>query len=105
MYREQLAEIRSHFAHCIDNGLAIGEQEAKMLMILYMSIEHLQDENETLSSALHDAQHEIRVLKNKIKRQGQTLEFYADESTYDPQHKLDIMRDGGQRARQELARG
>ena len=64
--------------------------------------EKLKDENETLSSALHDAQHEIRILKNKIKRQKQTLEFYADETIYDAQYKLEIMRDGGERARKEL---
>jgi len=84
MYREQLAEIRSHFAHCIDNGLAIGEQEAKMLMILYMSIEHLQDENETLSAHNQDLLHEIRILKNKIntfnKIYDESLRIDSDES-------------------------
>lgn len=62
----------------------------------------LKDENETLSSALHDAQHEIRILKNKLASQKQTLEFYADETIYDPQYKLEIISDGGERARKEL---
>lgn len=73
-------------------------------------IDSLQDELETLSSALHDARHEIRILKNKIERQKQTLEFYADEENYKFKDvagnpSLEIGNDSGKRARKELIGG
>jgi len=67
--------------------------------------EKLKDENETLSSALNDARHEISILKNNIRRKNQVLKYYADDTIYDAQYKLDIMRDLGDRAKRELARG
>jgi len=67
--------------------------------------EKLKDENETLSSALQDARKEIHILKNSISRKNKVLKYYADDTIYDAQYKLDIMRDLGDKAKQELARG
>jgi len=65
----------------------------------------LELENETLASALNDARKEIHMLKNIIRRKNQILKYYADDTIYDAQYKLDIMRDLGDRAKRELARG
>jgi len=47
-----------HLLRCSDCGY---------MYELEQEVTSLQAENETLSSALHDARHEIRVLKNNIR--------------------------------------
>src|SRR5690625_5249013 len=64
--------------------------------------EKLHAENEELAVAYNNVQKEIYILKNKLESHRNTLKFYADETNYDAQYRLEIMRDSGDRARREL---
>jgi len=52
-----------------------------------------------LEMRIADDKHYVAEIMEQNKRYCKTLEYYADETIYDPQYKLDIMRDCGKMAR------
>src|SRR5690625_207606 len=93
-YRERIEKLEATNWELIEENKELKEQINQHIRFLA--------ENEELAVAYNNVQKEIYILKNKLESHRNTLKFYADETNYDAQYRLEIMRDSGDRARREL---
>lgn len=116
MSKEKLEEIVEKISEQTFDRLVVPQTK---IAVEYQDIKFLINTITEQAERVEELEQEKTILRNNVylyrsyfdrmvgaeeenKRLSNTLKYYADERIYDPQYKLDIMRDCGRQARKTL---